>query len=203
MIKINIYLRFALIALCSVAGVALTIAYGFWYALPLYLVALVLLAGYILLGTIQSTSELMQAQQYDEAERQLSLTKFPQYLYPANRAYYYLLHANIAQARKDTKTAETYLHKASEIKMPSANETAVVQLQLANIAAQKGQWAEVNKRLQAVKKLNVTEPMIREQAGQLDKAYRNRGNVRLAQRMGARAGGSGRPGGKRRRPRIR
>lgn len=203
MIKINVYLRFALIVACLIGGAALTAAYGFWYALPLFLVALVLLAGYILLGTIQSTSELMQAQRFEEAERQLSLTKFPRYLYPANRAYYYLLRANLAQARKDTKEAETYLHKASTIKMPSANETAVVQLQLANIAAQKGQWPEVNKRLQAVKKLDVSEPMIREQTGQLEKAYRNRGNVRLAQRMGVRPGAGGRPGGKRRRPRIR
>ena len=203
MIKINIYLRFALIAASLAAGVALTMAYGLWYALPLFLAAVVLLAGYVLLGTIQSTSELMQAQRYREAERQLVLTKFPRYLYPANRAYYYLLHANLAQARKDPKAAEAYLHRASAIKMPSANETAVVQLQLANIAAQKGQWPEVNKRLQALRKLDVTEPVIREQTGQLEKAYRNRGNVRLAQRMGVRPGAAGRPGGKRRRPRIR
>ena len=203
MLKINIYLRFALIAVCLIGGVALTVAYGFWYALPLFLVAIILLAGYVLLGTIQSTSELMLAQHFEAAERQLALTKFPRYLYPANRAYYYLLHANLAQARKDTKQAEQYLRQASAIEMPSGNETAVVQLQLANIAAQKGQWPEVNKRLQAVKKLSVTEPLIREQTAQLEKAYRNRGNVRLAQRMGAKPGTSGRPGGKRRRPRIR
>lgn len=199
MMKINIYLRFALIAASFIVGMILTFAYGFWYALPFFLVSIVLLAGYLLLGTVQSASELMQAQQIDEAEARLAMTKFPNLLYPANKAYYYMLQANIAIFRKDNKKAEELLKKASEIEMPSANESAVVQLQLANMAAQKGSWPEVNQRIQSIKKLNITEPMIKEQAGQLEKAYRNRGNVRLAQRMG----GGGGQGGKRRRPKMR
>ena len=201
MMKLNIYLRFALIALSLVVGIVLTAVYSFWYALPFYLVALVLLAGYLLLGTIQSASELMQAQRTDEAEARLALTKFPKLLYPANRAYYYMLQANMALVRKDTKKAEALLRQASAIDMPTPNETAVVELQLANIAAQRGSWPEVNKHIQRIRKLSVNEPMIIEQVGHLEKAYRNRGNVRLAQRMGA--GAQGRPGGKRRRPRMR
>lgn len=199
MFTINIYLRFALIALSFVVAIALTAAYGFWYALPFYLAGIILLVGYFLLGTIQSASELMQAQQTDEAEARLALTKFPKLLLPPNRAYYYMLQANMAMVRKDPKKAEALLRQASEIEMPSPNEAAVIQLQLANIAAQKGAWPEVNKRLQAIKKFNVTEPMVLEQVGQLEKAYKNRGNVRLAQRMGSQA----RPGGKRRRPKMR
>ncbi len=201
MIKLNIYLRFALIALSLIAGVLLTVVYSFWYALPFYLTALVLLAGYVLLGTIQSASELMQAQQTDAAEQRLNLTKFPQYLYPANKAYYYMLKANIALTRKDTKGAEALLKQASAIEMPTGNESAVVQLQLANLAAQRGTWPEVNQRLQSIRKLTVTEPMILEQVVQLEKAYRNRGNVQLAQRMGGRNGMA--TGGKRRRPKMR
>ena len=199
MFKLNIYLRFALIAASIVVGVVLTALYGFWYALPFFLVALVLIAGYLLLGTIQSASELMQAQQIDEAEARLKLTKFPKLLYPANKAYYFMLLANIAFYRKDNKTAEAYLKQASEIEMPSGNETALVELQLANIAAQKGAWPEVNKRIQKIKKLQINEPMITEQVGTLEHAYRNRGNVRLAQRMGS----AGQRGGKRRRPKMR
>lgn len=197
--KINIYLRFALIAASFIVGMILTFAYGFWYALPFFLISIVLLIGYFLLGTVQSASELMQAQQIDEAEARLAMTKFPNLLYSANKAYYYMLQANIAIMRKDTKKAEMLLKKASEIEMPSANETAVVQLQLANMAAQKGSWPEVNQRIQTIKKLSISEPMIKEQVGQLEKAYRNRGNVRVAQRMG----GGGGQGGKRRRPKVR
>ncbi len=202
MFKLNIYLRFALIAATLVIGIVLTVIYSFWYALPFFLIMLVLIAGYILLGTIQSASELMQAQQVDAAEKRLMLTKFPSLLYPANRAYYYMLQANMAFIRKDTKKAEGLLKQASAIDMPSGNETAVVELQLANIAAQRGSWPEVNQRIQKIRKLSVTEPMIIEQVEQLEKAYRNRGQVKLAQRMGMQGGG-GRPGSKRRRPRMR
>lgn len=197
--KINIFLRFALIAASFIVGMILTFAYGFWYALPFFLVSIVLVAGYILLGTVQSASEMMQSQQIDEAEARLALTKFPNLLYPANKAYYYMLQANIAIMRKDTKKAEMLLKKASEIEMPSANETAVVQLQLANMAAQKGSWPEVNQRIQTIKKLTISEPMIKEQVDQLEKAYRNRGNMRVAQRMGSGGG----QGSKRRRPKVR
>jgi len=199
MMKINIYLRFALIAASFIVGMILTFAYGFWYALPFFLSSIILLVGYFLFGTIQSAGELMQSQQMDEAEARLEMTKFPNLLLPANKAYYYMLQANIAIFRKDNKKAEMLLKKASEIEMPSANESAMIQLQLANMAAQKGSWPEVNQRIQTIKKLTISEPMIKEQVGQLEKAYRNRGNVRLAQRMG----GGGGQGGKRRRPKVR
>ena len=200
MFKIDIRLRFALIALGLLVGIALTVLYGFWYALPFYLVAVVLLIGYFLMGTIQSASELMQAQQLDAAEARLALTKFPNLLLPPNRAYYNMLKANFAMARQDTKGAEEYLRRAGEVKMPTDNDAAVIQLQLANIAARKSSWGEVNSRLQVIKKLNVSEPLVLEQVGLLEKAYKNRGNVRLAQRMGM---GGQRPGGKRRRPKMR
>lgn len=201
MFQINIYLRFALIVGLFALGIVLNVAYGFWYALLFYIASLTLLAGYFLLGTIQSASELMQAQKIEEAEARLKLTKFPNLLYSANKAYYYMLHANMAFTKKDTKKAEEYLKIASSIEMPSGNETAVVELQLANIAAQRGSWPEVNQRIQKIRKLSVSESMIIEQVDQLEKAYRNRGQVQLSQRMGM--SGGQRPGGKRRRPRMR
>lgn len=200
MININIYLRFALMAGLTIVGIILTVWLGFWYAFPLFLAAIVLAIGYFLLGTIQSAGELMQAQQIDEAEQRLNLTRYPNLLYPSNKAYYYMLKANIALSKNNTKEAEEYLKIANDIEMPTSNETAVVQLQLANIAAKKGNWQEVNQRVQKMKKLTVTEPMISEQIVQLEKAYKNRGNIRMAQRMGM---GQQQRGGKRRRPRMR
>ena len=200
MLKLNIYLRFGLIAGLFVLGIVLQVAYGFWYALIFYVAALVLLAGYFLLGTVQSTSELMQAQQFAQARKRLELTKYPQLLFPTNKAYYYMLKANLALQGENTKEAEVYLKQASEIELPSGNETAVVEVQLASIAAKRGAWPEVNKRLQRIKKLTVTEPMILEQVGHLERAYRNRGNMRHMQRGGRM--GAQMPGGKRRRPRM-
>ena len=199
MLKLDIYVRFALIAASIVLGIALAVWQGFWYGFPFFLVAVVLLIGYVLLGTIRSASELLQEQRVDEAEARLAMTKYPQYLFPANRAYYYMLKANIALTRKDAKLAEKHLRRASQFDMPSENEKAVIEVQLANLAAQKGAWQEVNKRIQSIRKLKVTEPMVMEQVTMLDKAYRNRGNLKTAQRMGMSRG----QGSKRRRPRAR
>ena len=199
MLKLDIYLRFALIAASLALGIGLSVWQGFWYGFPFFLVAIVLAVGYVLLGTIRSASELLQEQKVDEAEARLEMTKYPQYLFPANRAYYYMLKANIALTRKDAKLAEKHLRQASKYDMPSENEKAVIEVQLANLAAQKGSWQEVNKRIQGIRKLKVSEPMVMEQVGMLEKAYRNRGNLKTAQRMGMARGQSG----KRRRPRAR
>ncbi len=200
MLKLDLNVRYALIVASLLLGVGLIVWQGFWYGFPFLLVTLVLIAGYILLGTIRSASELLQEQKIDAAEAQLAKTRFPQYLFPANKAYYYMIQANIALVRKDGKKAESLLREASKYEMPSGNEAAVIELQLANIAAQKNNWPEVNQRIQSIRKLKVTEPMILEQAGMLEKAYRNRGNVKMAQRMGVGTQGQG---SKRRRPKMR
>ena len=200
MLKLDIYVRFALTAASLLLGIGLIFWQGFWYGFPFLLVALVLVIGYFLLGTIRSASELLQEQKIDEAEARLAMTKYPQYLFPANKAYFYMIKANIALMRKDAKLAEAHLREASKYDMPSGNETAVIEVQLANLAAQKGAWPEVNKRIQTIRKLKVTEPMITEQVEMLEKAYRNRGNVLAAQRMGVGPRGQG---SKRRRPRMR
>ena len=68
MFTINIYLRFALIAVSLLAAIVLTVLFGFWYAFPFYLVFLVLLAGYVLLGTVQSAGMKLQTADFDGAE---------------------------------------------------------------------------------------------------------------------------------------
>ena len=47
--SINIYLRFALIALGVIGGTALWVAFGFWYGIWFLIAGLVLLTGYLLL----------------------------------------------------------------------------------------------------------------------------------------------------------
>lgn len=51
MFTINVYLRFALIVGGIIGGAALWAAYGFWYGFPFLLVGVLLLVGYLLLGT--------------------------------------------------------------------------------------------------------------------------------------------------------
>lgn len=204
MFKINIYFKFGLIALFLGGGILCAFLVGFWWALPLILIGLGFLASYFLLGTIQSAGEMMQLQQFEEAEERLKLTVKPEWLYSANKAYYYIIRGTLAMQRKDNTEAETWLKKAQEVDIPTDNEKAMVEIQLANIAAMKNKWKQAKIHLRTAKQLKVTEPTIKAQLAQFDKAMQSRGQQKSAMSMGKQGMGMMRQGkGKRRRPKMR
>ena len=96
MFTINIYLKFLLIAVGFIGGAILTTTLGFWYAFPFWLLGFIMLASYIFLGTIQTAAVMVQESDLDGAEARLNLTKFPQWLYITNRAFYYIMKGSIA-----------------------------------------------------------------------------------------------------------
>lgn len=187
MFSINIYLKFALIALNLIGGIALTIAFGFWYAFPFLLIGLGLLASYILLGTVQSTAELVQAADFAGAEKRIALTWKPEWLYKTNRAFYYLIQGTMAMQRKDNDAAEKWLKQAENIELPSDNEKGMVALQLANIQASKGNWTNAKVQFSKIKKLKISEPQLKEQVKMFEKALSNRGQAKHM--MGMKGGG--------------
>lgn len=189
MFTINIYLRFALIALTIIGGIILTAAYGFWYAFPFFLIGIVLILGYIFLGTVQSTAQLVQEMKFEEAEKRIGMTYFPNWLYKTNRAFYFMIQGTLAMQRKDMEAAENWLNKAQELDLPTENEKAMVMVQLANIHASKNKWNKAKAIMAKVKKLKVTEPQLRDQIKQLEKALTNRGQLKHQQGMRGRKGG--------------
>jgi tetratricopeptide (TPR) repeat protein len=185
MFSINIYLRFALIAVTILGGIALSVAFGFWYGFPFVLVGLILLAGYFALGTVQSAAMIMQSGDLEGAEKRLGLTLFPNWLYVTNRAYFYMIKGSIAIAQKKNDEGERYLKIAQSIKVPTDNEKGMIELQLASINANKGKWKEAEYHYRKLKELKITEQAIKEQMKEFDKAFQNRGQVKAASRMGA------------------
>jgi len=203
MFKINIYLKFALIALTIIGGVILWSFYGFWYSFPLLLTGIILLVSYFLLGTVQSAAEMIQTMDMDAAEKRLNLTAFPGLLYVSNKAFFYIIKGTIAINRNNTNEGEEYFNKALSLKLPTETEKAMVLIQLANINAQKNRWTAAKKYFNDAKKLRVTEPQLKEQIDMFEKALKNRGQARAAQGMGRRGQQMMNPGGKRRRPKMR
>jgi tetratricopeptide (TPR) repeat protein len=201
MFIINPYLRFALIAVGLLGGIALWATMGIWYGVWFVLVALVLLIGYILLGTVSPAAQALQDANFDKAEKLLNLTFSPRFLYSTNRAYYYMLKGSIALARKDTEAGEMWLKKAESIEVPTDNEKAMLQIQLANIAASKSRWKQAQIHFRNAKQLKITDANIKEQLRQFEKVLANQGQMKAAARMGNQAGVI-RPGGKRRRPKM-
>ena len=184
MFKINIYLKFALIALFLGGGIILSFTYGIGYSWIFILVGIQLLLSYILLGTVQSAGEMIQAMDFEGAEKRLNLTLNPKWLYVTNRAFYYIMKGSLAAQKKDNKVAEEYFNMALDLKLPSDNEKGMVLLQLANINAQRNNWAGAGKYVKDMKKLNITEPTLKSQVDQFDQAYQNRGQMNTVRSMG-------------------
>ncbi len=175
MFTINIYLKFALIGLFLIGGIVLAIFTSFWYALPLILVGLVLLASYFLLGTIQSAAQIMETGDMKATEERLNLTFKPDWLFGPNKAMYYMLKGTMAVQDKRVDEGEDWFKKAEGIKMPSDNEAAMIQLQLAGLNASKRKWNQANVYLKNAKKLKVTNPQISAQLMQLEQMIKTKG----------------------------
>lgn len=203
MFVINPYLRFGLIALGLALGIGLWVAFGFWYGFFFLLTGIILLVSYIFLGTVGSAGKAIQAQDFDRAEKMLDLTLKPNWLYSANRAFYYMMRGNIALARQDMNAGEAYLKQAEQIDIPTPNERASLYLQLAQIEANRQRWTPAKKYLKLAKEIRVTLPQLKEQIGMVDQALKNAGQVRAAQRMGRQGHGMMQRGSKRRRPKNR
>ncbi|MEZ5032751.1 MAG: hypothetical protein R2787_15280 [Saprospiraceae bacterium] len=200
MFTIHPYLRFALIIALLGGGIALWATLGIWYGIFFVLIGIVMLAGYLLLGTIQSAAELVQKMDFEGAENRLNLTFFPNLLYKPNRAYYHLIKGTLAMQRKEYDQAEIFMTTADAIGLPSDNERAMIYMQLSNIAATRNNWTGAMAHFRKVMDLKVTEPQMKEQIREYEKALGNRGMAKAGMRSGM---GGFQAGGKRRRPKMR
>ncbi len=200
MFTINIYLRFALIGLFLIGGIASIFVFGFWWALPLLLIGIALIVGYFLLGTVQSAAMMMQTGDMVAAEKRLDMTYFPQWLFKPNRAYFYMLKGTMAGNEKDYEKAEVYMTQAQSIGLPTDNEKAMVLMSLANFRIMKNNWPAAENFFRQLKELKVTEPMLKEQIGEFEKVIKQKGQASAAMRQGFRGYT---PGGKRPRPKMR
>lgn len=205
MFTINIYLKFALIAVCLIGGVALSFVYGFWYAFPFLLIGLLLFLSYILLGTVNSTAQLIQQADFEEAEKRLNLTMKPNWLYVTNRAMYYIMKGTMAAQKKDNKIAEKHFNTALALDLPTDNERGMVLLQLANINANRGNWTATKNYYREAQKLSITQQELKDQLQMMGQALKQSGQNKVASSMagGRNRGMTMRPGGKRRRPKAR
>lgn len=201
MVVIPPYLRFALIGVCLLGGIALWVSMGIWYGIFFVLTGLILLGGYIFLGTVAPAAKKIQVQDFDGAEKILNLTLKPSWLYSANQAFYYMMRGNIALSRKDMVAGEAWLRKAESIEIPTPTERATLQFQLAQIEFQRKNFSAAKKYLKKAKEANIKIPQIREQMDMLDQALKQSGQVKAAQRMGKQGHRMMGRSGKRRRPR--
>lgn len=198
------YIRLALIAVGIIGGIALWAAFGFWYGFFLLLTGVILLLGLIFLGTVGPAAQALQTADFDKAEQLLKLTPNPKWLYSTNKAYYYMLKGSIAIGRKDLVAGEQYLKMAEAVDVPTDNEKAMLQIQLAQMALNKGRIQEARIHYKKAKECKITESTIKDQFRQLEQVMNQTGQIKAAQRMGMQSGQAMTAGkSKRRRPKMR
>ena len=203
MFIINIYLRFALIAGGILGGIALWALWGFWYGFPFLLVGVVLLIGYLLLGTILSTNQLLAKQQLDEAEARLKMTYFPNILLMGYKGVFYMTKGALYMQKRDLNTAEIWIKKSLESGLPTDNERAAAMLQLVMISANRNQIKVAQNQFADLKKLSVTETMLKEQIKEVEKQLKQAGQAMNPSMMAMMGGKGFRQGSKRRQPPMR
>ncbi len=203
MFTINIYLRLALIVGGILGGIALWSGFGFWYGFPFLLIGIVLLAGYLMLGTILSTNQLLSQQRLDEAEARLRMTYFPKLLLVGYKGVYFMTLGAIAMQKRDFNTAEVWIKKSLDSGLPTDNERAAAMLQLVMIAAGKNNIKAAQGHFADLKKLNVTEGMLKEQIKEVEKQLKQAGQAMNPSMMAMMGGKGFRPGSKRRQPPMR
>lgn len=203
MFVINIYLRFALIMGGILGGIALWLTFGFWYGFPFLLIGVVMLAGYLMLGTILSTNQLLSQKRITEAEERLKLTFFPKILLVGYKGVYFMTLGAIAMQKHDFNTAEKWIKKSLDSGLPTDNERGAAMLQLVMVAAGKNNIRAAQAHFAELKKLHVTESTLKEQIKEIEKQLKQAGQTMNPSMMAMMGGRGFRPGGKRRQPPVR
>jgi tetratricopeptide (TPR) repeat protein len=133
LIKYRLYVGIVLLLLAVVTNVFS----GFWPAFPLYLVAVILIAGHFFFGPLRLIQEYMEKGDMDGAQKVLHSIKYPNLLYKPIRSVYYTLKGNVAMMNQDFDTAEKSMKKGLDLGMPMKEAEGASLLQMGMLAMQK------------------------------------------------------------------
>lgn len=133
LIKYRLYVGILLIVL----GIVANYYSGFWPALPLYLIGLVLIAGHFFFGPLRLIQVHLESGNVEEAEKIIASVKYPNLLYKPIRSVYYTLKGNLAMMKQDFGAAEINMKKGLDLGMPMKEAEGASLLQMGMLAMQR------------------------------------------------------------------
>lgn len=145
LIKYRLWIGLALLAL----GGYVNYAAGFWPAFPLYLIAVILIAGHFFFGPLRLIQEYMENGDLEGAEKVINSVQFPNLLYKPIRSVYYTLKGNIAMAKQDFEGAEKMMKKGLDLGMPMKEAEGASMLQMGMLAMQKNDLKQAESYIRA------------------------------------------------------
>ena len=139
----RIPIAIGLLALGFLVGFQVT----WWIAWIPFLVALIMIAAYFLIGPMTLIQGYMESGDMEGAQKLLKLVKYPDLLYKPIRSSFYMLQANFSTIGDDLDKAESQLRKGLESGMPEKEYEGTAYLQLGAIAQKKGNTKEAFEHL--------------------------------------------------------
>lgn len=147
--RIIVFYRIPLAVLLLLAGflIGFKVPHGWWVAWIPFLVAVLMVVAYFLVGPMTLIQGYMENGDMDGAKKLLEKVKFPKLLYRPIRSSYYMLQANFSTLGEDLDSAEAQLRKGLETGMPEKEYEGTAYLQLGAIAMKKGKSKEAYENL--------------------------------------------------------
>lgn len=130
---------------------------GWWIAWIPFLIALVMIAAYIMVGPMMQIQGYIESGDMEGAKKLLDKVKYPNLLYKPIRSSYYMLKANMSTMDNDLDKAEAELKKSLEMGMPEKEYEGTAYLQLGSIAYQKGNMKEAMENLRKAIKIGLPD----------------------------------------------
>jgi len=118
------------------------VSHGWWIAWIPFLVAILMIVAYFLIGPMTLIQGYMESGDMEGAQKLLEKVKYPQFLYKPVRSSFYMLQANFSSMGDDLDKAESQLRKGLATGMPEKEYEGTAYLQLGAIAQKKGNTKE-------------------------------------------------------------
>jgi tetratricopeptide (TPR) repeat protein len=171
---VYLFLRYLVIALCLVLGVILHTQLGLRQAWYLYLAGALLLLSHLLLGNAWQAFSALKRGRPAQARALLRHTWAPQLLLRSNRAYYHFAQGMLLLQDKQLPESAQQLQQAVSLGLKYANDNALAYLNLAHIAYVQQNLARAREALDAARRFQPTDLMIKEGMEKLGKALGGR-----------------------------
>ncbi len=144
----NLFIKYRLpLGLVLLAGgIALGIAFGWWEAAILLVLAVICIVTHFLFGPMRLVQEAVEAGDVETAMAIMNGIKFPKLLYKPIRSVYYFMQSNLAMYNQDLDKAEAAVKQSIKSGSPMKEYEGMQFFQLGTIAYQKNdiKTADVN-----------------------------------------------------------
>ena len=140
--KILVFYRIPIAVGMIALGFLLGFKVTWWIAWIPFLIAILMVVAYFLIGPMTLIQGYMESGDMEGAQKLMNMVKFPNLLYKPIRSSYYMLQANFSTMGDDLDKAEMQLRKGLESGMTEKEYEGGAYMQLGTIALKKGNTKE-------------------------------------------------------------